>query len=160
MKLFEKTIDALHKGVAALQAGLLGLLLALVVYQICARWVSFIPRALWTEEMSRFILVWVIFLGAAIGVRERSHFILEILGDSKSKLLNHIWQAFIIAMEVAFCAIFLYRGYSYAEVLRWDVSDIAQISMLWVAASIPIFGALSLLFLAEIIFNKCLKGAR
>jgi hypothetical protein len=31
MKLFEKTIDAIHKGVAFIQAGLLGLLLAMVV---------------------------------------------------------------------------------------------------------------------------------
>jgi TRAP-type transport system small permease protein len=160
MKLFEKTIDAIHKGVAFIQAGLLGLLLAMVVYQICARWISFIPRALWTEEVSRFLLVWVIFLGAAIGVRERSHFILEILGDTRFRLVNQVWQAFIIAMEVGFCAIFLFRGYSYAEVLRWDVSDIAQISMLWVGASIPIFGGLSLLFLAELIYNKTLKGAR
>jgi TRAP-type transport system small permease protein len=160
MKLFEKTIDAIHKGVAFIQAGLLGLLLAMVVYQICARWISFIPRALWTEEVSRFLLVWVIFLGAAIGVRERSHFILEILGDTRFRLVNQVWQAFIIAMEVGFCTIFLFRGYSYAEVLRWDVSDIAQISMLWVGASIPIFGGLSLLFLAELIYNKTLKGAR
>ncbi|AOW12951.1 hypothetical protein LPB72_18420 [Hydrogenophaga crassostreae] len=160
MKLFEKTIDVLHKGVASIQAGLLGVLLALVVYQICARWISFIPRALWTEEISRFLLVWVIFLGAAIGVRERTHFILEILGDTRSRLVNQIWQAFIIALEVAFCAIFFFRGYSYAEVLRWDVSDIAQISMLWVGAAIPVFGGLSLLFLAELIYNKTLKGAR
>ena len=80
MKLLEKSISGLHKVVVFIQASLLGVLLLLVVYQICARWVSFIPRALWTEEMSRFLLVWVIFLGAAIGVRERSHFVLEILG--------------------------------------------------------------------------------
>jgi TRAP-type transport system small permease protein len=160
MKLFEKTIDVLHKSVAFIQASLLGVLLALVVYQICARWISFIPRALWTEEVSRFLLVWVIFLGAAIGVRERTHFVLEILSDTKYQLVNQIWQAFIIAMEVGFCAIFLFRGYSYAEVLRWDVSDISQISMLWVGASIPIFGALALLFLVELIYNKTLKGAR
>ena len=160
MKLFEKTIDAIHKGVAGIQAALLGILLALVVYQICARWISFIPRALWTEEMSRFLLVWVIFLGAAIGVRERSHFVLEILGEHKSRCVNQIWQSFIIAMEVAFCAIFLIRGYTYAEVLRWDVSDIAQISMLWVGAAIPVFGGLAILFLVELIVNKSLKGAR
>ncbi len=160
MKLFEKTIDVIHKGVAGIQAGLLGILLALVVYQICARWVPFIPRALWTEEMSRFLLVWVIFLGAAIGVRERTHFVLEILGEHKARWVNQLWQSFIIAMEVAFCAIFLFRGYGYAEVLRWDVSDIAQISMLWVGAAIPVFGGLSLLFLVELIVNKSLKGAR
>ena len=160
MKLFEKTLNTLHKGVVAVQAGLLGVLLALVVYQICARWIPFIPRALWTEEISRFLLVWVIFLGGAIGVRERTHFVLEILGENKSRMVNQLWQGFVIAMEVAFCAIFLVRGYSYAEVLRWDVSDIAQISMLWVGAAIPIFGGLSLLYLAELIVNKSFKGAR
>ena len=160
MKLLEKALDALHKSVVALQAGLLGVLLAMVVYQICARWVSFIPRALWTEEMSRFLLIWVIFLGAAIGVRERTHFVLEILGENKSRIVNLVWQSFIITMEIAFCAIFLFRGFSYAEVLRWDVSDIAQISMLWVGAAIPIFGGLSLIFLVELIIKKTFKGAR
>ena len=160
MKLLEKAIDVLHKGVATLQAGLLGILLVLVVYQICARWVDFLPRALWTEEMSRFLLVWVIFLGAAIGVREGTHFVLELLGDSTSRTVNMIWKGFVLAMEVVFCSIFLFRGYTYAEVLRWDVSDIAQISMLWVGAAIPVFGALSLIFLAEIIVKKTLKGVR
>lgn len=160
MKLFEKTLDVLHKGVVAIQAGLLGVLLAMVVYQICARWMPFIPRALWTEEISRFLLVWVIFLGGAIAVRERTHFVLEILGDHPSRLVNQIWQSFIIAMEVAFCAIFFFRGYFYAEVLRWDVSDIAQISMLWVGAAIPIFGGLSLLYLAELVLHKFFQEAR
>lgn len=159
MKLLEKTINGLHKGVVALQALLLGVLLGLVVYQILARWVDFIPRALWTEEISRFLLVWVIFLGAAIGVRERSHFVVEVLGASTSRIVNIIWQGFIVAMEVGFCAIFLIRGYPYAEVLRWDISDVAQISMLWVGASIPIFGALSLIFLAELIIKNPFKKA-
>lgn len=159
MKLLEKSINGLHKGVVAIQASLLGLLLLMVVYQIFARWIEFIPRALWTEEMSRFLLIWVIFLGAAIGVRERTHFIVEVLGDSKSRVVNLIWQGFIVSMEVGFCAIFLFRGYTYAEVLLWDISDVAQISMLWVAASIPIFGALSLLYLAELIIKNPFKKA-
>ena len=159
MKLLEKTINGLHKGVVTIQASLLGILLLMVVYQICARWIEVIPRALWTEEMSRFLLIWVIFLGAAIGVRERSHFVVEVLSESKSRLVNLIWQGFIVSMEVGFCAIFLIRGYPYAEVLRWDISDVAQISMLWVGASIPIFGALSLIFLAELIIKSSFKKA-
>lgn len=157
MKLLEKTIDGLHKGIVALQSGLLGLLLLMVVYQICARWIEFIPRALWTEEISRFLLIWIIFLGAAIGVRERTHFIVEVLSDSKSRLLNLIWQGFIVSMEVGFCAIFLIRGYPYAEVLLWDASDVSRISMLWVGASIPVFGGLSLIYLAELIVKNPFK---
>ena len=62
-------------------------------------------------------------------------------------------------MEIAFCAIFLLRGYSYAEVLRYDISDVAQISMLWVGASIPVFGALSLIFLVEYLMKNPFKKA-
>ncbi len=159
MKLIEKTIEALHKGLVALQAALLGLLLLIVIYQICARWITFIPPALWTEEIARFFLVWVIFLGAAIGVRERSHFVLEVLSESKSRIVNIVWQSFIIVMEIAFCSIFFFRGLSYAEVLRWDISDVAQISMLWIGASVPVFGGLSLIFLADLIFQKTFKKA-
>ena len=157
MKLLEKSISGLHKGVVAIQATLLGVLLVMVVYQICARWISFFPRALWTEEMSRFLLIWVIFLGAAIGVRERSHFVVEVLSESGSRMVNLVWQGFIVSMEVGFCAIFLFRGYTYAEVLRYDISDVAQISMLWVGASIPVFGALSMIFLADLILSNPFK---
>ena len=160
MKLFQKSISVLHKTVAVFQAILLGILLCLVVYQVGARWIPFVPRVLWTEEISRFLLVWVIFLGGAIGVRERSHFVLEILTPHTSPLVNQIWEAFVITLELAFCAIFFFRGFKYAAVLLYDVSDISQISMLWVGAAIPAFGGLSLLFLAELVLKKFVKGAK
>jgi TRAP-type transport system small permease protein len=160
MKTFEKIVGALHKGVSVFQAVLLGLLLGMVVYQIGARWIPFLPRALWTEEIARFLLVWVIFLGGAIGVHERTHFVLEILSEHKSRIVNIVWQGFIICMEILFCSIFFFRGLPYAEVMRWDISDVSQISMLWVGAAIPAFGGLSLLFLAELVLKKLHKGAQ
>jgi TRAP-type C4-dicarboxylate transport system permease small subunit len=160
MKFFQKSISLLHTMVAILQAILLGILLCLVVYQVGARWLPFVPRALWTEEISRFLLVWVIFLGGAIGVRERSHFVLEVLTAHSSPIVNQIWEAFVISLEIAFCAIFCFRGFKYAAVLLYDISDVSQISMLWVGAAIPAFGGLSLLFLSELVLKKLVKGAK
>lgn len=160
MKLFQKSISFLHKTVAIFQAILLGILLCLVVYQVCARWIPFVPRALWTEEISRFLLVWVIFLGGAIGVRERSHFVLDVLTAHSSPIVNQVWEAFVLTLEIAFCAIFCFRGFKYAAVLLYDISDISQISMLWVGAAIPAFGGLSLLFLTELVLKKLVKGAK
>lgn len=160
MKVLHKITTALHRGVSVFQAVLLGVLLCMVCYQVGARWVPFLPRALWTEEISRFLLVWVIFLGGAIGVRERSHFILEVLGEHRSRMVNAVWEWFIAVLEIVFCGIFFIRGLPYAAVLRWDVSDISQISMLWVGAAIPAFGGLSLLFLSEFALKKILKGAK
>lgn len=160
MKLFQKSISLLHRSVTVLQAILLGILLCLVVYQVGSRWIPLIPRALWTEEISRFLLVWVIFLGGAIGVRERSHFVLEVLTPHSSPLVNQLWEAFVIILELAFCGIFFFRGFSYAAVLLYDISDISQISMLWVGAAIPAFGGLSLLFLLELVLKKFAKEAK
>lgn len=160
MKLLEQAVGAVHKALAVFQAVLLGILLCLVVYQVGSRWIPFVPRALWTEEISRFLLVWVIFLGGAIGVRERSHFVLEILTPHVSRMVNAVWEGFIISLEFIFCGIFFFRGFKYAAVLLYDVSDISQISMLWVGAAIPAFGGFSLLFLSELVLKKLFKGVR
>jgi|JFJP01.1.fsa_nt_gi TRAP-type transport system small permease protein len=160
MKLLEKAVSAIHKALAVFQAVLLGALLFLVVYQVGARWIPFVPRALWTEEISRFLLVWVIFLGGAIGVRERSHFVLEILTPHASRIVNAVWEGFVISLEFIFCGIFFFRGFKYAAVLLYDVSDVSQISMLWVGAAIPAFGGLSLLFLSELVLKKLFKGVK
>ena len=45
------------------------LLLVPVSLQIFSRYTDFIPRYMWTEEMSRFFFVWLILLGATLGVR-------------------------------------------------------------------------------------------
>jgi TRAP-type C4-dicarboxylate transport system permease small subunit len=160
MKLLSKALGALHKFLVTFQALLLGLLLIMVSYQIVSRWVEFFPRIIWTEELSRFLLVWVIFLGAAIGIKEETHFALDILAYSKSKVFNFAWDLFVLALNLSFTIIFLVRGYKYAAVLLYDVSDVAQISMLWVGISIPLFGALGTVFFLEILAKRIAKGAK
>jgi TRAP-type C4-dicarboxylate transport system permease small subunit len=86
--------------------------------------------------------------------------VLEILTPHASPVINRIWEAFLISLEFAFCGIFFFRGFKYAAVLLYDVSDISQISMLWVGAAIPSFGGLSLLFLTDLVLEKIVKGAK
>ena len=160
MKLLSKVLSAFHRFLVTFQALLLGLLLIMVSYQIVSRWVEFLPRIIWTEELSRFLLVWVIFLGAAIGIKEETHFVLDMLSRPKSKVINFIWDLFVLALNLSFTIIFLVRGYKYAAVLLYDVSDIAQISMLWVGFSIPLFGAIGTIFFLEILVKRIAKGAR
>jgi TRAP-type C4-dicarboxylate transport system permease small subunit len=160
MKLLSKILGLLHKFLVTFQAVLLGVLLLMVSYQIISRWVFFLPRILWTEEISRFLLVWVIFLGAGIGIKENTHFVLDLLSYSKSKVFNLAWDLFVLALNLSFTFIFLIRGYKYAAVLLWDTSDIAQISMLWVGISIPIFGALGTVFFLEILAKRIAKGVK
>ncbi|MCZ8146939.1 MAG: TRAP transporter small permease subunit, partial [Roseomonas sp.] len=45
-----------------------------VSLQIFARFTELLPRYIWTEELSRFLLVWMVMIGAMAGVREGTHF--------------------------------------------------------------------------------------
>jgi len=156
MNVFEKIMKKLYRSLVVLQTLLLGTLLTIVSIQIITRLLPFLPHFLWTEEIARFLLVWVIFLGAAIGVREGTHFTVSILPEAKSKVISVIWELSILLGMTSLSTIFTYRGLKYAKVMIWDISDIAQVSMIWVGAAIPAFGILSLLFLVEM-FIKQLK---
>ena len=154
--LSERFIGGLHKALIIIQSILLGSLLIIVTLQIFNRILPIFGNLLWTEEISRFLLIWVIFLGAAIGVREGTHFTVSILSDAKSAVLTKIWDIGIILLMLVFAIVFTFRGIKYAKVLLWDISDIAQISMLWVGIAIPIFGILSLIFLIDQLY-KCFR---
>ncbi|QEN09656.1 TRAP transporter small permease [Oceanispirochaeta crateris] len=156
--LITKIANTLYRSLLIIQTSFLGFLLILVTLQIISRLIPALPYMLWTEEISRFLLVWVIFLGAAIGVKENSHFTVSLLPEPKSKLGATIWELSIAGLTIIFAAIFTYRGYKYAKVMFWDISDIAQISMIWVGSAIPVFGILSLIFLFETVIKLTKKA--
>lgn len=157
MNNYKKFINGLYKGLVRLQAFLLVALLAMVTIQIVTRILTFLPHVMWTEEIARFLLVWVVFLGASIGVKEATHFTVSLLPEPKSKIVSNIWEMGIQICLILFSAIFAYRGFIYAKVMIWDISDIAQVSMIWVGAAIPAFGILSLLFLIETMITRFTK---
>ncbi len=157
MRTYSYIMDKLHWFLSHLVSVLLALLVAIVTLQIAGRLIPGIPYLLWTEEIARFLLTWLIFMGAAVGVKENSHFLVDIVSEVKSKTLQIIWDLFVLASTAAVAAVFMIRGYRYAMVLVYDISDIAQIPMIWVGASIPLFGALSILFILEQILNTVLR---
>jgi TRAP-type C4-dicarboxylate transport system permease small subunit len=56
-----------------------------VTMQIFARFTEFLPRYIWTEEASRFLLVWMVMIGAMIGVREGTHFTVDLFYNLKGR---------------------------------------------------------------------------
>jgi len=49
---------------------LVGFLIIPVTMQIFSRYIDFIPRYVWTEELARFCFIWIIMVGAMIAMRE------------------------------------------------------------------------------------------
>src|SRR5512137_3061291 len=56
-----------------------------VSLQIFARFTELLPRYIWTEELSRFLLIWMVMIGAMVGIREGTHFNVDLFPGLKGR---------------------------------------------------------------------------
>jgi TRAP-type C4-dicarboxylate transport system permease small subunit len=157
-----RVLDAIHL-VLKLALGLLvaGLLVP-VTMQILARFVDFIPRYIWTEEIARFCFVWMIMIGAMCAVRDGTHFDLEILPESPNPKVEAAKRIFVHLMIFTAAIIFIWYGWRLIQFGWFQVSEIAQLPMNWIFVAWPLMGVISVLFLAEKIAKEIaiMRGAR
>lgn len=148
---------------------LLGLsLIFAVALQVAGRYIPFIPRYLWTLEVTNFSLIWMIFIGSIIGVREGKHFFVDVFtfaGGQINPRLEYILKILYYIVVLVVTIVFIVYGYSYF--VKWGMiqsSDITGINLGWLYASVPLSGISWLLFLVEsflkdFILPKKQKGA-
>lgn len=148
---------------------LLGLsLIFAVALQVAGRYIPFIPRYLWTLEVTNFSLIWMIFIGSIIGVREGKHFFVDVFAFSGKQInprLEYILKILYYIVVLVVTIVFIVYGYSYF--VKWGMiqsSDITGINLGWLYASVPLSGISWLLFLVEsflkdFILPKKQKGA-
>jgi TRAP-type C4-dicarboxylate transport system permease small subunit len=133
---------------------LMGLLIVPVTLQIFSRYVGFIPRYIWTEEVARFCLVWIIMLGAIIAVRDGTHFDLDILPKPKTERGQAIARLIVHAGIAIVALIFLFFGYRFA-MFGWDQSsELTGLNMIAIHIAWPFAGLTMLIFLAEKIADE------
>src|SRR5690625_6484887 len=80
----------------AIIAALLAALTVVVTFQVLGRYVPFIPRPLWTEEIARWLLAWVAFLGAAIALRHSDHFVIDLIPQRAEAKLGRFLQLLVL----------------------------------------------------------------
>ena len=85
MTLLRAIINPLHRLLQWLLVASVAILIVPVLLQIFSRYVGFIPRYIWTEELARFCFVWMIMIGAMIAVREDTHFDVDLLPPLSAK---------------------------------------------------------------------------
>ena len=119
-----------------------------VTLQIGSRYFEWIPRYMWTEEMSRFLFIWMVMIGASIGVREGLHFDVDVWPSLKPKtslLLKLVSNLFVIA----FAVVVLYWGIEFTKFGWNQSSELADMPMWWIFIAWPLCGALWLAFLID-----------
>ena len=128
------------------------LLIIPVFLQIVSRFVSFIPRYIWTEEIARFAFIWIIMLGATIAVREGTHFSVDMLKQFSPSTESMLTQILLILMMI-FSIFFLIGGWQFAQTAISQRSEISGLPMLAIYIAWPLAGMSWILFLLEQLYD-------
>ncbi|TRW99251.1 TRAP transporter small permease [Paracoccus sp. M683] len=119
-------------------ATLLAVLGALVFYQVLSRYLSWIPSFLWTEEISRGLLIWAVMLGAGLAVFEETHFRLSVMEDVAPRAFRLIGRLGSLAggiYLVSSSLTFVQRG-------AGRVSQVSGLPAYWIYSALLVGGVL------------------
>ena len=132
-----------------------------VTMQIFARFTEFLPRYIWTEEASRFLLVWMVMIGAMIGVREGTHFTVDLFYNLKGRTKAAMDILSGLAVLV-FAMIFVIYGWEFTDTAWFRISELAELPLWLIHMAWPIAGVTWLVFAGERMWDDIqilLRGA-
>ena len=147
-----RAIDLYFQLLKILLTGMITLLVIPVLLQVLSRFIGFIPRYIWTEEIARFAFIWVIMLGATVAVRDKTHFTIDILPRFKPSIENAIKIILLIAM-LLMAIVFIIGGIQFAKFGATQLSEISELPMITIYIAWPIAGFSWLVFLVEQVYE-------
>lgn len=142
-------IDLYYRALKVVLTVLMAVLIVPVSLQIFSRYVGFIPRYIWTEELARFCFIWIVLVGAMIAVREGTHFTADFLPHPKSNRGEAIARMFSDFVVMLVALIFVVWGWPLVKFGLAQESEMAGLPMVLIYAAWPVAGITSLLFIAE-----------
>lgn len=125
---------------------LLAGLVVVLAWQVISRYALNQPSSM-TEEILRYGVIWMSMLGAAYATGKGSHLSVDMLRDrlgaaGKLRLDALIALAFIIFAG----AVLIYGGMRGVSIAARQTSAVMQIPMSWIYLSLPVSGALMIVY--------------
>ncbi|NNF47267.1 MAG: TRAP transporter small permease [Desulfofustis sp.] len=145
----KKALDWYYKFLQVALAVLMGLLIIPVTLQIVSRYLGFIPRYIWTEEMARFCFIWVILVGSMIAVRDGTHFTVDLLPKAKTKKGEAAVRMFVDFWILMTALVFIVWGWPLVKFGLLQTSEMAELPMVFIYMAWPLAGFSWILFLIE-----------
>jgi len=121
-------------------------MVVVVILQVFFRYVVQASLS-WSEELSRYFFVWIIFLAASICFKKDDHIAIEFFLFRLSPNVQRYIRGIIKCAELGFVVILIYYGFKVVNVVKYQISPAAGISMSVVYLSLPISGTLMLIHL-------------
>lgn len=140
--------DRVDRVLTVVCAVLLTVMVATIFVQVLARYV-FLASTPWSEEIAVYCFIWVVFLGTSLGVRDHAHLVADLLPDTMGPFWDKALVAFNDGMVTIAALIFLGYGLDYAILGLTRLSFSMGFPMFYIYVSLPITGAVMLLFLIE-----------
>ena len=141
-----------------LLAGLMGLSVLNVVWQVFSRYVLKNPSA-YTEELARFLLIWIGLLGAAYAVGRGMHLAIDLLPQALHGQARRRLDQVIAMIVMIFAATVLVWGGSklvWMTLYLGQNSAAMRIPLGYVYLAVPISGALMIYYtIVQIVTAGC-----
>src|SRR3989440_9273346 len=100
----------------------------------------------WSDELASILFLWLAMLGAVVAFRRGEHMRMSTLVTRASPNWRVFFEAFAVAVAVAFLALVLYPTFEYALDEAAIVTPAMEIPNIWRAAALPVGCALMLVF--------------
>ncbi|MBP1933865.1 TRAP transporter small permease [Ammoniphilus resinae] len=146
----ESLVQGILKCVKAIIVVLMFGMIITVSYGVFTRYVLH-DAAVWTGEISGYILVWITFLGSAWAVFEKSHISFDALLEKMPRTINIIIQLVFNLSMITFVAILTYYGFIVTGNALHDEMLTLPFTKALVYGIVPVSGILMILaFLIQI----------
>jgi len=142
--------DALYKGAVAISAIALAVMVLVVAFQILGRYLPFLSRALWTEEIARMCLIWLVFMGAAVGVRTSEHFLIDLIPKSISDRTQRIITTLGLALVAVIAVVLFIGSLSFVDTGLGRTSTTSGISLVYSFTAPLVASVLMLVFSVDV----------
>jgi TRAP-type C4-dicarboxylate transport system permease small subunit len=100
----------------------------------------------WSDELASILFLWLAMLGAVVAFRRGEHMRMSTLVARASPNWRVFFEAFAVAVAVAFLALVLYPTFEYALDEAAIVTPAMEIPNIWRASALPVGCALMLIF--------------
>ena len=100
----------------------------------------------WSDELASILFLWLAMLGAVVAFRRSEHMRMSTLVVRASPRWRAFFEAFAVAVAVAFLALILHPAIEYAADEAAVVTPAMEIPNIWRASALPVGCALMLIF--------------
>ena len=135
----------------------LGLMAALVIYQVGARYLFGSPPS-WTEELARFLQVWLVLLASPVCVRRGMHLAVDYVTPRLPPGAAVALRTGVLLLSALFCLGLAFYGTRLLAVAGFQTSPALGISMVWPYLAVPVSGTLMAVAAGVLIAAELRRG--